>query len=333
MAQRRVTIAVVPGERFSLAPQSLASVLEHRDASAELIYIDGGSPPLVRQYLEQRAVRDGFRLISTEKYVSPNAARNLALAEVRSEYVAFVDNDVIATADWLAPLVDCAETTGAWAVGPVCCRREAGADVVHSAGGDAAIAKGPGGRALVLDEPHGGRPLPAASSSLRRCQVGQIAFRAALVRTSAFDQLGPLDERLLSAAQHTDFCLLARARGGTIYLEPKSMVTVVPPPPFEPADLDYFQLRWSDAWNRATLERFRDKWDLPADDPGLRKLADELAEHRRLTLEPYRRLLRLLGRPAARWFERVVIAPLEEAANRRRFPQPPASSEPLRRAA
>ena len=332
MAQPRVTVAVVPGERFSLAPQSLASILQHRDASTELVYVDGGSPPLVRQYLEQRAVRDGFRLVSTERYVSPNAARNLALAEVRTKYVAFVDNDVTVTGDWLAPLVECAEATRAWAVGAVCCRREADGDVVHSAGGDVEIVERGDRRALVLGEHCAGRPLSEVASSLCRGEVGQVAFRAALVRMSAFEQVGPLDEGLWSAAQHTDFCLLARAHGGSIYLEPTATVTSECPASFEPEDLDYFQLRWSDAWNRATLDHLREKWNLPADDPGLRQLSDELAEHRRLTLEPYRRVLRLFGRPAARWFERILIAPLEEAANRRRYPLP-AASQPLRRAA
>jgi hypothetical protein len=73
---------------------------------------------------------------------------------------------------------------------------------------------------------------------------------------------------------------------------------------------------------------------LPSDDPGLHALAERLADHRRLTLEPYRRLLRLLGRKSARWIEKMFIAPIERAANRRRFPSVPRSpGRTLRRAA
>ncbi len=115
MAAQRVTIAVVPRERFSLARQSLISILEDSNPSTELIYIDGGSPPLVRQFLEQRAARNGFRLISTERYVSPNEARNLAAAHVRTRYVAFIDNDVLVSPGWLDALVDCADNQ--WRLG------------------------------------------------------------------------------------------------------------------------------------------------------------------------------------------------------------------------
>lgn len=320
MSGQLVTIVVVPHERFGLTKRSLDSIVTHVDPGTELVYIDGGSPPLVRQYLEQRAARHGFRLISTEKYVAPNVARNLAAAEVRTKYVAYVDNDVLLSPGWLEPLIDCAESTGAWIVGPICCAGEPPSTRIHAAGGTAEIVVD-GGRPVFREEQtHRGQSLAAIGSTLSRRPVQQIGLHAALVRRDVLDRVGPLDERLLSAAEHTDLCLLVRRGGGEVYLEPASVVTYVPPPPFESADLQYFQLRWSDAWNQATIERFREKWCLAADDPGLAALGERLAEHRRLTLEPYRRVLRLFGRPAARWIEKVLIAPLEQAANRRKFP-------------
>ncbi len=320
MAARRVTIAVVPHERFSLARRSLDSILEHRDPHTELVYVDGGSPPLVRQYLEQRAARHGFRLISTERYLSPNEARNLAAAHVQTRYVALVDNDIVVSPGWLESLVDCADCSGAWAVGPVCCEGEPIGTRIGTAGGSADIVVDSSRRTFREQVRHRGQLLSRHAGTLRREAVGRVSFQAVLLRMAAFERLGPLDEQLLSGAQHTDFCLLTRGRGQAVYLEPRSMVTHLPPAPFEQSDLDYFQLRWSDAWNRATIQRFQQKWELPGDDPGLVALAERLDAHRRLPLEPYRRLLRLLGTRSARWFERVLIAPLEQAANRRRVP-------------
>ncbi len=333
MATPRVTIAVVPRERFSVAPRSLSSILEHLEPSHEVVYVDGGSPPLVRQFLEQRAARHGFRLLSTERYVSPNTARNLAAAEVRTKYVAFVDNDIVISAGWLAPLVECAEETGAWIVGGVCCEHEGARARIVAAGGTAEIAVRGQQREFQESEPYRGQRLADARGQLRREAVGQVALHATLVRTDVFHRLGPLDEQLLSAAEDTDLCLLARERGGEVYREPASVVTQVPPPPFDPVDVDYFQLRWSDAWNRASLEHFRQKWQLSANDRGLAALADALAAHRRLILEPYRRLLRVLGRRPAEWIERKLIAPLEQAANRRRFPSTPDLDSQRRKAA
>jgi GT2 family glycosyltransferase len=321
MAEQLVTIAVVPRERFSLTKRSLDSILANSEPTTELVYVDGGSPPLVRQYLEQRAARRGFRLISTEKYVAPNVARNLALAEVRTRYVAFVNNDVLASPGWLEPLVDCAQSSGAWIVGAVCCQHEPPDARIHSAGATAEIVIHHGKRVLRHHDRHRGRPLASISGALSRHEVQMVELHAALLRVDVLDRLGPLDERLLSAADDIDLCLSVRGHGGDVYLEPASVVTYVPPPPFEPFDLEYFQLRFSDAWNEATIARFREKWDLAEDDPVMRALAESLADHRRLTLEPYRRVLRLFGRTPARWVERVLLAPLEHAANRRKFPR------------
>jgi hypothetical protein len=159
------------------------------------------------------------------------------------------------------------------------------------------------------------------ASSLRQEAVGQVPFHAVLVRMDAFERIGTFDEQLLSTAQHTDFCLRVQAAGGAVCLEPASHVTHVPPPPFEAMDLKYFQLRWSDAWNRHSIDHFRQKWSLADDDPALVAMAERLDAHRRLTLEPYRRVLRMFGAGTARWVENLLIAPWEQAASRRRFPE------------
>jgi GT2 family glycosyltransferase len=324
----------VPHERFSATKRSLESILAHRPSGAELVYIDGGSPPLVRQYLEQQAVRRRFRLISTEKYVAPNAARNMAARLVRTRYVAFVDNDVVVSPHWLERLVEAAEATGAAIVGPVCCEGEPAGTRVRSAGGVAAIELASGRRVLRREQALRGRRLAEIAPTLARRQVGQVDFHAALVRMDLFARCGGLDEQLLSALEDTDLCLAARNHGARIFIEPTAAVTYLAPGTLDPVDLDYFQLRWSDVWNEATLGRFREKWELEADDPALAALSRRLAHHRRLTLEPYRRLLRLFGRGAARFVENVLIAPLERAANRRKFPDaPPVAHDARRKAA
>lgn len=330
MSRPLATIAIVPRERFSVAPRSLLSILDHQRHVGELVYIDAGSPPLVRQFLEQRAVRHGFRLISTERYLSPNAARNIALRQVHTRYVAFVDNDVLVSPDWLERLVECAESTGAWVVGPLVCSGQSPSERIKTAGGSAQIVVENGRRLLQARCRHHGRTISEVASTLRQEPVGQLPFHAVLIRMDAFGRIGTFDEQLLSTAQHSDFCLRVQAAGGLVYLEPASRVTHVPPPPFDATDLEYFQLRWSDAWNRSSIEHFRRKWDLAADDPALVAMAERLDVHRRLTLEPYRRVLRLFGSGPARWVENNLIAPLEQAASRRRYPQ---HGVPNRRAA
>ena len=105
MKDPQVTIVVVPRERFGLAARSLRSIYEQSDIPFRLVYVDGGSPSGVRRYLERQAEERGFELIRTDHYLSPNQARNLGLRRVKSEYVVFIDNDVVVAPGWLAPLV------------------------------------------------------------------------------------------------------------------------------------------------------------------------------------------------------------------------------------
>ena len=116
-----------------------------------------------------------------------------------------------------------------------------------------------------------------------------------LVRAEAFRRLGPLDEGLKSALENPDFCMSVRQAGGDVYFEPGALVTYVPPPPLAWSDLRYFLLRWSDAWNRASLDHFREKWRLAADDPTLaRQFKDWTWWRRQALLPPNSILARLL---------------------------------------
>ncbi len=105
----RVTIVVVPRERFSCAAESLDSIYQHTTMPFELVYVDGGSPPSVQRYLQTQAREKGFQLLRTESFLSPNRARNLGLREVKTAYLVFIDNDVIVSPRWLETLIECAE--------------------------------------------------------------------------------------------------------------------------------------------------------------------------------------------------------------------------------
>src|SRR5579864_7036334 len=114
-----LTIIVVPRERFSYSRTSLESIYANTDQPFRLIYVDGGSPKHVKNYLEVQAKVKDFKLLRTEHYLSPNQARNIGLRAANSKYVVFVDNDVIVASGWLTALLQCAEETNASLVGPL----------------------------------------------------------------------------------------------------------------------------------------------------------------------------------------------------------------------
>ncbi|NJM70118.1 MAG: glycosyltransferase [Scytonema sp. RU_4_4] len=270
IAEIQVTIVVVPRERFSFTRESLESIYEHTEYPFKLIYVDGGSPSHVRDYLVAQASEKQFQLIRTEHYLSPNRARNLGLQQITSKYVVFIDNDVVVTPGWLKALVECAEQTGACVVSPLICQYLPLHTEVHCAGGESGVrvdTKGETTRRRIIEKIYKqGRQIADVRPQLQRQQTGLAEFHCMMVRTEIFEKIGFLDEALLNTKEHVDLCILVAEAGGEIYLEPESLVTYVPGPPLEWTDLHYYMLRWSDAWEQTSLKRLRDKWNLTEDE-------------------------------------------------------------------
>ena len=263
------TIVVVPRERFALTRRSLDSIYENTSCPFKLVYVDGGSPAATRRYLEAQAKQRGFALLRRDYYLTPNEARNLGFAQVETPYTVFVDNDVLVTPGWLEALIACADDTKAWVVGPLYCMGELETPIVHMAGGRAYIDEQQGVRRFYEVQRFWGVPLSQVRPRLHREACEVVEFHCMLVRTEVVQRLGPFDEQLMSALENPDFCMSVRAAGGEVYLEPAALVTYLHPPPCAWRDLPYFFLRWSEQWNRASLRRFREKWNLPDNDPSL----------------------------------------------------------------
>ena len=310
-----VTVVVVPRERFSLTKLCLERLYAVTPAPFALVYVDGGSPRRIKRYLEDQAKQRGFLLVRTDRYLSPNEARNLGLRYVNSKYVVFIDNDVLVSPGWLEALVRCAEETEAWLVGPLYCFGTPEFTIVHMAGGTANIEQREGRRNLVERHHLPGKRLAAVRADLHRTPCELVEFHCILARTDVFERIGPIDEGFPSDFEHIDLCLSVREAGGAIYLEPSALVNWVTPPPLAWSDLPYFMLRWSDAWNRASLRHFREKWQMTEDDPN-RHYAF-VTQYRRRALRPLWTLIRrTIGWRLGTWLERRVLFPMEETLNR-----------------
>lgn len=265
----QVTIVVSPRERFSYARESLESIYSHTSIPFHLIYVDGGSPAPLRDYLKAQATQREFQLIRTDYYLSPNEARNLALSHVKTPYVLFIDNDVEVTPGWCDRLLQCAEETQAMVVCPLTCIGKPLHQKIHLAGGEARIVlevKGDKIRYKVHEKHYFvNRLVSEVQDQLCRQQCEFAEFHCMLVRTEIFQKIGFLDEQLLSTREHIDFCLSVTQEGGTIYCEPASVVTYVPDVLYRWSDLSYFMVRWSDEWEDISLKHFQNKWNLGKD--------------------------------------------------------------------
>jgi len=278
----RVTVVAVPREQFRVTRPSLESIVAHTDIPHALVYVDGGSPPHVQWYLRRRARQLGFPLLRSWHYLSPTDARALALRHVGTEYVCFVDNDVIVTPGWLDRLVACADETGAWAVGPLYCNDDPALGLIHMAGGLAHVREEGGRRAFYEAHRFPRRLLAEVGGELEREPTELVEYHCMLLRTEVFDKFGPQDPRYLSCGESLDICLRLREAGYPVYLEPTARVSNQQPPPFVWSDLPYYLLRWSDEWNRISLRCFREHWSIPENDWWIGDHFGWLTSHREL---------------------------------------------------
>jgi GT2 family glycosyltransferase len=328
MSSPLATIVVVPRERFGVTRRALEAIYANTRGPFHLVYVDGGSPARIRRYLAAQSRARGFTLVRSNRYLTPNEARNLGLRHVRTRYVVFIDNDAVPAPGWLDKLVECAETTSAWIVGPLYFIGEPEQQEIHMAAGDARIEERPGGRRFVERHRFAGKRPAEVRARLVRQPCEQVEFHCMLVRAEVFERLGPLDEELRSVAEHTDLCMLVRRHGGDVYFEPDAIVTYITSGRFGLWDYAYFFRRWSEAWTEASIERFREKWELPVGEAGTKSVARWNEEHRRIPLKPTQRALeRVFGWRCGRWLGHDVLLGLERRLNRWWVRPPRASRE------
>ena len=323
MSERRATVVVTQRERFGMTEESLASLYEHT-SDADVICVDGNSPRRIGEILKREAKERGFRLIRRDRFLTPNEARNLGVAAAETEYVVFVDNDVLYTEGWLDRLVACADETGAEVVAPLTCQGLPAHTEIHHAGGDYA----PGGdmAGFFEQDPEMGRAFDEVmhghaekvsdwDGKLRRQETGMCEFHCVLARRDVFDRIGPLDEKMLSTKEHIDFSMSVKAAGGRVMLEPSSVVTYVFPcraRPLNTEDWPFFALRWSDAYGQRSLEHFIAKWGLKTKPTYVREKRGIYAMRRMQgILIPMMRKMPLIGRNdrLAKAMARVSMAP------------------------
>ena len=314
----KVTLVIGPRERFSYTRNCLESIYQNTDYPFELVFVDVCSPKPVERYIQQKAKAESFEVIRTDRYISPNQARNVGLHRVLDrgdrKYVVFVENDVIVKKGWLTRLVACAEETGAAVVGPLTCIGSPAHQVIHNAGGRSYIKedikRGQPRRRIKQSAYLTGKAIAEVPEELKRVQCDYVEFHCMLARTSLFatDPFkatdGLLDEGMMATREHIDFCFMVATAGGSIYSDRTAIVTTdtvgiaknktglmewfgqVQLPDFKPYDIPYFMLRWCDAWDLASLNHLRQKWNLSEDKYFKKRYAGLGSRRRELLIDP-----------------------------------------------
>lgn len=255
-----ITIGFTPRERFVMAGESLASLYDHTSLPFELIVVDPAIPDRYRAEMQAVLDRhDNWRVLHVDRHLLPAAARNLALAEVTTDYVCFLENDNLFSDGWLEALLDACETFPADVAAPLI--REGRGEEEHFDSHLGTLVATDDGRWRVE------RMARPRNQATERERVHFVEQHCLLFRRSVFDRIGPYDEEL-NTRDEVDLSLALYHAGATVVLEPRSVVNYVPPTsPPEPDELAFYRMRWDLERATASRERIKQRWSL-VDTPG-----------------------------------------------------------------
>jgi len=259
-----VTVAVIPRERYSVTQRTIEAIVANTtDTPHELMLVDADAPSCLRRWIDAAAPQLGIDVVRFDYFTAPNEARNEAIRRCRTRYLVIVDNDVLVEPGWLSPLIDTAERHGAAVVAPTMLHGHPKERVIHIAGGECRYTELPdGGYDYAFTQCRFGEKLDDVIDELHTTPCTMVELHCLLVRPDVLRRVGMFDERLLSFGEHDDLIMRLIDAGEPIYYEPRSLVGYLSPPPFEPEDLPYFFVRWSEAWNIASVDHFVQKWRL-----------------------------------------------------------------------
>ncbi len=216
----------------------------------------GRAPRDVRDRVRHEAERAGFALIERDEHLVPNHARNLALPEVATEYVAFVDNDVIVEAGWLDALVACADETGVAVVGPLQLIGPPEEHAIHLTGGLIEIDESVTPHPVRITHRHQGPHEHEVPEPLVRERCDFAEFHGMLARTEVVRAVG-LDEAFLSAREVEDPALKVAAACGTCWFEHAARATFLPPERVRWSEVGFLSHRVGGAGQRRQLRLLR----------------------------------------------------------------------------
>ena len=258
----RITVGFVPRERFSLAPESLKSILDAASVPFELIVVDCNTPaeywdqmhPLLRN-------RENTKIIRTDRYLLPNQCRNLVLEQASGEFICFIENDNLVDEAWLSRFLSAIEKHQADVIIPLIMEGRPGKAKVHF---DEGL-----GRVREVNTPDGIKWEVTPRSGRKENDIGSASrpqeFMEAhclFFRRSVFDRIGPFDGEL-STSEEIDVSLALYAAKARCIFAPECFVHYVQPPqPVDPSDRGYFLTKWDIEHARSSHDLLVKKWNL-----------------------------------------------------------------------
>jgi hypothetical protein len=257
MNSERLSIVVVPRDRFSTTTKCLDTLLAHTPEPHDLLVVLGGASEKHKQEL-LRQYEGKARFHFEPSFLNPAVARNIALKVVQTRLAVFVENDVIVRPNWLAPLLKCQQETGAAMVVPLILEDE---ETIHTAGNALYITQRDG-VAYGSKELKFYKQLYYGNSNLKRERTDYGEMHCQLVMVEPALRLGVYDEKITEVGE-CDSGLTWTKAGHQLWFEPASVVIYdLPRRVVNVEDIRLFTWRWDMRTILDGYKYFEKKWNL-----------------------------------------------------------------------
>jgi GT2 family glycosyltransferase len=192
------TVVVVSRDRWSLAPSTLERLLARTDPRHPVVVVDGRAPRHVATVFDSWAASGRIRVARRARHLGGNEARNIGADGVRTEWIAFVENDVVLNPGWLEDLLQQGAVHDAASVYPAYLWRGGDDPIVHGLGADLQVFGAAGERRLREHQFHVGTPWREIDATLEPVERLQAEPHALVIRRDLLESMGGFDEELLS---------------------------------------------------------------------------------------------------------------------------------------
>jgi hypothetical protein len=256
-----VTILIVPRDRFSSVVECARSILDNTEPPFHLSFLDLGYDRATLATLRDACHDVSFEIVPMHGRIPMEALRQ-HVGQIRTQYVAWVDNDTFVTKGWLKALVGRARQ-GARVALPVTLEREGlGTDprsiplrnhISHSELRVVSV----GGKDYLFDH----KPFRRAAPEELPKEPHTVDFfelHAFMIETQVLQglELVPMVVR-----EHVDLGLQLHREGVPIWCEPSSVVVfdnIHTRPTL--ADIRFFSFRWAEQLIDESHELFERRW-------------------------------------------------------------------------
>jgi GT2 family glycosyltransferase len=293
------TVVVVCRDRWALAPETLHTLLARTDPRHPVVVVDARSPRAVGAVFDRLAAVGRVRIVRRPHFLAGNEARNVGADGADTEWVAFVENDVVVADGWLDALLAVGERTGAASAYPAFLEPAESGPVVHGLGAELEVG-GPEGRRFVRERQHDlGRPWADLEAILEPVARVQAEPHAVVMRREFLEAMGGFDEGMLGWFDHTDIALHHLRLAAESWLVPNAACLYRTPPPVAWSDLPSFSLRWGREWFDRSLQHLCATWGLDPNDEEWAAHAEYRASVRRRAFTPWARVGSVVDRAVA----------------------------------